>query len=244
SFVSQLSGQGYVKAGLLNMLSGIFSVRGLWIIGVLILSAVMLMKTSDFYLLIFSFLCLSHIVPLYFRTYAHYFQLCLPYAVILLAYAVKQFFFNEQYQSNLRKATAVLLVVALMGPVSVAVYVPLVYALSAKDKKEIPLIAKKINTIVPQRSTALVVNAPEFNYYCNLYPPNMQEGYHVTYKSGDFGNPFNYKMKDIPFVLWFNGNMIQLGDVELTNYLMRTHKKTMVLTFNGGKRIVEIWGKK
>ncbi|QWR76548.1 ArnT family glycosyltransferase [Candidatus Magnetomonas plexicatena] len=243
SFISQISGQGYVKAGVLNMLTGIFSVRGVWIIGVLALSVIMLLKKYDFYLLIFSVLCLFHITPLYVRTYAHYFQLCLPYAVILLAYIVKRLFFDEHFQGKRREALAAVLVVTLMGPVSAAVYVPLRYAMSITEKNEILLIAKEINTIVPQRSPALVVNATEFYYYCNLYPPTKEEGYHVIYKSGDFGNPFNYKMETIHYVLWFDGDMIKLQDSRFENYLRLTHKRLKLLKFHDGKRTVEIWGK-
>ncbi|MEO5356305.1 MAG: hypothetical protein H7844_03280 [Nitrospirae bacterium YQR-1] len=243
-FISKISGHGYEKEGILKMLSALFSTRGLWFIVVLILPVVVLLRKFDFNLFIFTFLCLCHTAPLYVRTYPHYFQLLLPYGIILLIYAAVKFFFEETSTGNFKKVTAAALILTLTGPAAAALYVPARYAMSFKDKREIAVTAQKINTVVGQRSAALVINEPQFWYLCNLYPPTHEEGYHVVYKSGDYGNPFKYNMADIPFVLWFDGDTIALDDPQLTGYLMLTHKKTAVLHFHGGKRTVEIWDRK
>jgi len=241
-FLSQVSGEGHGPWGVMTMIRSMWSWRNVWFILVVFLSLVIAVRKFHLTSFIILLLCILSFSPLYVRTYLHYYQLILPYAVILLMGIVEYYFLlNPRGTRNVFEAACLFfLCVSLLFSISFAVKDTIHFSLHKEGIQESLMISRKINAILPSGSPVLVMNEPVFTYLCNFKPHVKKDGYVWLYKNGytNFNNLDQFDFMRADNIVWFDG-----WRVDYKYFLPRvekTHNKIAEFRVSGNKK-VEIW---
>lgn len=257
SFITQVSGRDYydkwgtakgiangrdyydkwgIAKGIAKMVISLFSWRNVWFIFVLLLSFAITVRKFQFNSFIILLLCILSFGPLYVQTYPHYYQLILPYSVILLLSIVEYYFLSKpRLKRNWFETTCLFfLCISLLFTISFTLKETIYFSLNKETIQESLEISKRINKILPAGSPVLVINEPVFSYLCNFRPPTKENGYGFLYLE----NLKDFNFMKIENILWFDGFRI-----DYKNFLPKvekTHKKISEFSISGNKK-VEIW---
>lgn len=219
-FLWQISGTSYVRNGIAAMVQSLLNVNNIWLMSVMLLSITIIFRRFQFNLLLIIALFVLNLTPLYVRTYAHYYQLLLPYGVILLMVIVESFFLQKPRMGRRRFETLLMLLIgiSLSTGIVYASFFPAYYHLGGAFKEYLYHnfnrewgtigdsleLAEKINKIVPPGSRALLINDPTFSYLCKFRPPTKKNGYAFVFNE----NIKDFDMNKIGNIIWFDGTRV------------------------------------
>jgi len=255
-FISQLTGAGYGKIGALKMFVHLLSLRNMWFVLVFLLGFYMLWRNflSGTFLLLSLFIL--NLIPTLVRGYAHYYQLPLPYALILLISIIEYYFIEEHgkkrniFENMMMFLTGLALSITILFAIHVPVYYSLnkdsqnylyeklysKYNFNRKTLAETLGMAKKINEILPVGTRVAVINEPSYSFLCGFRPPEDKNGYRFI-GQGSIGE---YDLDKIDNIIWFDGS---LDYATFLKAVSESHVKVSSFSFSDKNR-VEIWKRK
>jgi 4-amino-4-deoxy-L-arabinose transferase-like glycosyltransferase len=250
--MSQLCVTEYGNSGIYEMFKSLFSLRNMWFIPLTLLSIYIVFREFQFNRFIILLLFILSFSPLYVRGYFHYYQLILPYGMILLLVVIEHYYFQELRPKikGLETAAVLFLWITVAIALSFSLQETIYYSLNNEMKEiiyekvhvkketmqEDMELAERINKILPPGSLVLVINKPQFSYLCNFKPPLKDIGYTFLVKSTLKYFDFT-KIKNI---VWFDGNMFKYET--FLQKVENTHNKISEIRFADDR--VEIWEKK
>lgn len=255
-FVVQLSWTDYVKPRAMTMFVHLLSLRNIWFVFVLTLGFYMLWKNFRFGTFILLSLFILNLIPTFVKVYAHYYQLPLPYALILLISIIEYYFIEEQggkrniFENMMMFVTGLTLSITILFAIHVPVYYSLnkdsqnylyeklysKYNFNRKTLAETLEMAKKINEVLPAGTRVAVINEPSYSFLCGFRPPEDKIGYRFL----GWRTIREYDFDKIENVVWFDGSF---DYVTFLKAVSESHVKVSSISFSDKDR-VEIWKRK
>lgn len=255
-FVVQLSWTDYANLRAMKMFFSLLSLRNIWFVFVLTLGFYMLWKNFRFGTFILLSLFILNLIPTFVKVYAHYYQLPLPYALLLLISIIEYYFIEGQGKKrNIFENVMIFLIgLALSINILFAIHVPVYYSsnkdfqdylyeklyskynFNRKTLAETLEMAKKINEILPAGTRVVVINEPSYSFLCGFRPPEDKKGDRFL----SWSTIGKYDFNKIDNIVWFDGS---LDYATFLRTVSENYIKVSSLSFSDKSR-VEIWKKK